>query len=241
MERLQKRIASSGYTSRRKAEELILAGRVRVNDEVINTLGYKVSDKDKVYVDDELLGKDNKVYYLLNKPRGVICTTDDDKNRTIITSLIDTDVRIFPVGRLDYDTTGAIILTNDGEFSNLLTSPSSNILKTYVAKIKGFLTPDKLFRLREGVIIDGVKTKKAKVKVERYDRNTDTSIVYIAITEGKYHQVKRMFSEVGNEVLKLKRESIGFLNINNLASKEYRMLTPKEVRQMYSLAKNGKK
>ena len=241
MERLQKRIASSGYTSRRKAEELILAGRVRVNDEIINTLGYKVSDKDKVYIDDELLGKDNKVYYLLNKPRGVVCTTDDDKNRTIITSLIDTDVRIFPVGRLDYDTTGAIILTNDGEFANLLTSPSSNVLKTYVAKIKGALTPDKLFRLRDGVVIDGIKTKKAKVKVERNDKNTDTSIVYIAITEGKYHQVKRMFLEVGNEVLKLKRESIGFLNINNLASKEYRMLTPKEVRQMYSLAKNGKK
>lgn len=241
MERLQKRIASSGYTSRRKAEELILAGRVRVNDEIINTLGYKVSDKDKVYIDDELLGKDNKVYYLLNKPRGVVCTTDDDKNRTIITSLIDTDVRIFPVGRLDYDTTGAIILTNDGEFANLLTSPSSNVLKTYVAKIKGSLTPDKLFRLRDGVIIDGIKTKKAKVKVKRYDKNTDTSIVYITITEGKYHQVKRMFLEVGNEVLKLKRESIGFLNINNLASKEYRMLTPKEVRQMYSLAKNGKK
>lgn len=241
MERLQKRIASSGYTSRRKAEELILAGRVRVNDEIINTLGYKVSDKDKVYIDDELLGKDNKVYYLLNKPRGVVCTTDDDKNRTIITSLIDTDVRIFPVGRLDYDTTGAIILTNDGEFANLLTSPSSNVLKTYVAKIKGSLTPDKLFRLRDGVVIDGIKTKKAKVKVKRYDKNTDTSIVYITITEGKYHQVKRMFLEVGNEVLKLKRESIGFLNINNLASKEYRMLTPKEVRQMYSLAKNGKK
>lgn len=241
MERLQKRIASSGYTSRRKAEELILAGRVRVNDEIINTLGYKVSDKDKVYIDDELLGKDNKVYYLLNKPRGVVCTTDDDKNRTIITSLIDTDVRIFPVGRLDYDTTGAIILTNDGEFANLLTSPSSNVLKTYVAKIKGSLTPDKLFRLRDGVVIDGIKTKKAKVKVKRYDENTDTSIVYITITEGKYHQVKRMFLEVGNEVLKLKRESIGFLNINNLASKEYRMLTPKEVRQMYSLAKNGKK
>ena len=240
-ERLRKRIASSGYTSRRKAEELILAGRVRVNDEIINTLGYKVSDKDKVYIDDELLGKDNKVYYLLNKPRGVVCTTDDDKNRTIITSLIDTDVRIFPVGRLDYDTTGAIILTNDGEFANLLTSPSSNVLKTYVAKIKGSLTPDKLFRLRDGVIIDGIKTKKAKVKVKRYDKNTDTSIVYITITEGKYHQVKRMFLEVGNEVLKLKRESIGFLNINNLASKEYRMLTPKEVRQMYSLAKNGKK
>ena len=169
MERLQKRIASSGYTSRRKAEELILAGRVRVNDEIINTLGYKVSDKDKVYIDDELLGKDNKVYYLLNKPRGVVCTTDDDKNRTIITSLIDTDVRIFPVGRLDYDTTGAIILTNDGEFANLLTSPSSNVLKTYVAKIKGALTPDKLFRLRDGVVIDGIKTKKAKVKVERND------------------------------------------------------------------------
>lgn len=241
MERLQKRIANAGYTSRRKAEELILEGRVKVNDEVVSHLGFKVSDKDKIYIDDELLEKDNKVYYLLNKPRGVVCTTDDDKNRKIITSLIDSDVRIFPVGRLDYDTTGAIILTNDGEFSNLLTSSSSNVEKMYVAKVKGIVTADKVNLLKNGIVIDGIKTKKAKVKVKRYDKKSDTSIVYITITEGRNHQVKRMFSAIGNEVLKLKRESIGFLNINNLASKDYRVLTPKEVKQMYNLAKNGKK
>ena len=139
MERLQKKIANSGYTSRRKAEELIENGRVRVNDEVITTLGYKVSDKDKIYIDEVLLENENKVYFLLNKPRGVVCTTEDDKGRKIITSLINTNLRIFPVGRLDYDTTGAIILTNDGELSNLLTSPKSNVEKVYIAKIKGLL------------------------------------------------------------------------------------------------------
>ena len=241
MERLQKRIANSGYTSRRKAEELIEKGRVRVNDEVITTLGYKVSDKDKIYIDEVLLEKENKVYYLLNKPRGVVCTTEDDKGRTIITSLIGTDLRIFPVGRLDYDTTGAIILTNDGEFSNLLTSPKSDIEKVYIAKVKGMITPDKIMSLKKGVVIDGRKTKKAKVKLRKYDKNTNTSIVELTITEGRNHQVKNMFESVGNEVLKLKRERISFLNINDLSSKEYRILTPKEVKQLYNLAKNGKK
>lgn len=241
MERLQKRIANSGYTSRRKAEELIEKGRVKVNDEVVTTLGYKVTDKDKIYIDEILLEKENKVYYLLNKPRGVVCTTEDDKGRTIITSLIGTDLRIFPVGRLDYDTTGAIILTNDGEFSNLLTSPKSDIEKVYIAKVKGMITPDKIMSLKKGVVIDGRKTKKAKVKLRKYDKNTNTSIVELTITEGRNHQVKKMFEAIGSEVLKLKRERIAFLNINDLASKEYRILTPKEVKQLYNLAKNGKK
>lgn len=241
MERLQKKIANSGYTSRRKAEELIENGRVRVNDEVVTTLGYKVSDKDKIYIDEVLLENENKVYFLLNKPRGVVCTTEDDKGRKIITSLINTNLRIFPVGRLDYDTTGAIILTNDGELSNLLTSPKSNVEKVYIAKIKGLLTPDKIMALKKGVIIDGRKTKKSKVKVKKYDKKTNTSIVELTITEGRNHQVKKMFEQVGTEVLKLKREQIAFLNIYDLASKEYRILTPKEVKQLYNVAKNGKK
>lgn len=240
MERLQKRIANSGYASRREAEKLILNGRVRVNDEIVDTLGYKVSDKDKVYIDEVLLEKENKVYFLLNKPRGVVCTTSDDKNRTVITSLIDTDLRVFPVGRLDYDTTGAIILTNDGEFSNMLTSPKSNIEKVYIAKVRGLVTPGKVMTLKKGVILDGVKTKKARVKVRKYDKKSDTSIVEIGITEGRNHQVKRMFEAVGNEVLKLKRERIAFLTIDGLASKEYRVLTPKEVKQLYNLMKNGR-
>ena len=129
MERLQKVIAASGYTSRRKAEKLILEGRVTVNNETITELGYKVNPKDEIRVDDVLLEKENKVYFLLNKPREVVCTTEDDKNRKTITSLIDTDLRIFPVGRLDYDTTGLIILTNDGEFANVITSPKNKIEK----------------------------------------------------------------------------------------------------------------
>lgn len=240
MERLQKRIADSGYTSRRKAEELILEGRVKVNDLVIRTLGTKVEDKDKVYIDNVLLEKENKVYFLLNKPRGVVCTTDDDKNRTIITSFIDTDLRIFPVGRLDYDTTGLIILTNDGELSNLLMSSKSNIEKVYIAKVKGMLTPDRMMALKKGVVIEGIKTKKARVKLRKFDKRTNTSIVELGITEGRNHQVKKMFETVGLDVLKLKRERIAFLTLDGLSSKGYRTITPKEVKQLYNLAINGK-
>ena len=241
MERLQKVIANSGYTSRRKAEELILEGKVKVNDEIIDTLGYKVGDKDKIYIDDVLLEKEKKVYYLLNKPRGVVCSTDDDKNRKIITSLIDTEIRIFPVGRLDYDTTGVIILTNDGELSNIITNSKNNIEKVYVAKIRGFITPDKLYSLKNGIVIDGIKTKKAKVKIKNYDKKTNTSIVQITITEGRNHQVKKMFEAIGHEVLKLKRERIAFLTLEGLPSKGYRTLTIKEVKQLYSLDRQSKK
>lgn len=240
MERLQKRIANSGYTSRRKAEELILEGRVTVNNETVTELGFKVSNKDEIRVEDILLERENKVYYLLNKPREVVCTTEDDKNRKIITSLIDTDLRIFPVGRLDYDTTGLIILTNDGEFANVLTSPKSRIEKVYVAKINGKLLPNEMMSLKKGVVIDGRKTRKARVKIKKYDKKTNTSIIEIGITEGRNHQVKRMFEEVNHKVLKLKREKIGFLTLDGLASKEYRCLTPKEVKQLYNLGTNVK-
>ena len=235
MERLQKLISDYGYTSRRKAEDLIKAGRVKVNGEIITTLGSKFSTKDKISIDDVLLEKEQKVYYLLNKPRGVICTTEDEKGRTTITSLIDTNLRIFPVGRLDYDTTGLIILTNDGELSNILIDSNNNIEKAYIAKIKGMLIPSEIMSLKKGIVIDGVKTKKAKVKAKKYDKNTDTSIVEIIITEGKNHQVKKMFEAVGHEVLKLKRERIAFLTLDGLASKKYRQITPKEVKQLYSL------
>lgn len=237
MERVQKIIANSGYTSRRKAEELIKEGRVKVNDEVITELGYKVDEKEKIYIDDILLEKEQKVYFLLNKPRGVVCTTEDDKKRKVITSLIDTDIRIFPVGRLDYDTTGLILLTNDGELSNIITNSKNNIEKLYVAKVRGFITPDKLYQLKNGVIIDNIKTKKAKVKIKKYDKKTNTSIVEITITEGRNHQVKKMFEQIGHEVLKLKREKIAFLTLDGLASKDYRTLTIKEVKQLYSLNK----
>ena len=240
MERLQKRIASSGYCSRRKAEKLIKNGKVKVNDEVIKELGTKVEPSDQIKIDDILLEEEHKVYFLLNKPRGVVCTTDDDKHRTVITSLIDTNLRIFPVGRLDYDTTGLILLTNDGELSNILTHPKSNVEKTYIAKIKGKLLPSELMSLKNGVAIDNVKTKKSKVKIKSYDKKTDTSIIEITITEGRNHQVKKMFECVNHKVLKLKREKYAFLTLEGLASKDYRTLTIKEVKKLYSLSKKEK-
>ena len=238
MERLAKKIANSGYTSRRKAEDLIKEGRVKVNDKLVTEMGFKVSDKDKIKIDDVLLEEEKKVYYLLNKPRGVVSTTEDDKGRKTIISLIDTDIRIFPVGRLDYDTTGLILLTNDGDLSNILTKSSNNIEKVYVAKIDGKLFPNEMMLLKKGVIIDGKKTKRAKVKQKKYDKKSDTSIIEITITEGRNHQVKKMFEAVGHEVLKLKREKLAFLTLDGLASKDYRTLTIKEVKKLYSLDKN---
>ena len=189
---------------------------LKQNDELASS-GYRVialcskeiKEKEKYDerdLDEVLLEKENKVYFLLNKPREVVCTTEDDKHRKIITSLIDTDLRVFPVGRLDYDTTGLIILTNDGEFANLMTSPKNKIEKVYIAKINGKLLPNEMMALKKGVIIDGKKTRKSRVKIKKYDKKTDTSIIEIGITEGRNHQVKRMFNEVGHKVLKLKRE-----------------------------------
>ena len=230
MERLQKVIAESGYTSRRKAEDLIIKGHVKVNDKIITELGTKVSK-----IDDVILKKDEKVYYLLNKPRGYVSTTDDEHNRKTIVSLINTNERIYPVGRLDYDTTGLIILTNDGELANLLMHPKNNIDKVYIAKITGFLTPKEEILLKRGIEIDGIKTKEAKVKIKRYDKKSNTSIVELTIHEGRNHQVKKMFEKINHEVLKLKREKIAFLDLKGLNSKEYRRLTPKEVKQLYNL------
>ncbi len=240
MERLQKVIANSGFTSRRKAEELIVANRVKVNDVIINELGYKVSSKDKITVDDIALATENKVYYLLNKPRGVISTTSDDKNRKTVVDLINTNARIYPIGRLDYDTTGAIILTNDGEFANLMMHPSNDIDKVYVVKIEGMFNPYDLKQMKNGLMIENYKTSPCRVKIKKYDKITNTSIVEVTIHEGKNHQIKKMFATLGYEVLKLKREKIAFLTLNGLNSGDYRPLSIKEVKQLYNLAINDK-
>ncbi|MBQ7136898.1 MAG: rRNA pseudouridine synthase [Bacilli bacterium] len=240
MERLQKVIAASGITSRRKAEELISSGKVMVEGKIITELGYKVEDGASIVVDGVKINREDKVYYLLNKPRGVVTTTSDDKGRKTVIDLIEDDRRIYPVGRLDYDTTGALILTNDGEFANNLMHPKNEIDKVYIAKIKGFLTPSDMMSLKNGVVIDGKKTSKAKVKVRKTDRETRTSTVEIIIHEGRNHQVKNMFGTLGYEVLKLKRERIAFLDIKNLNSGEYRVLNPKEVKQLYVLTQQKK-
>lgn len=238
MERLQKVIASSGYCSRRKAEELIKNKKVVVNGKLVTEMGFKVSYNDDILVDgNQLPNKEDKVYFLLNKPRGVITTAQDDKNRKTVVDLIQTSFRIYPVGRLDYDTTGALLLTNDGELTALLTHPRHGVLKTYVAKINGFLTSENAKKLSKGVLIDGVKTSQAGVKVKKYDKKTDTSLIELTIHEGKNHQVKKMFETIGHKVLKLRREKIAFLNLNGLKSGDYRELTIHEVKKLYSLNK----
>lgn len=237
MERLQKVIANFGYTSRRKAEELIIKGKVRVNGEIVKELGLKVNSSDTIEVEGNVINNVDKVYYFLNKPRGVITSVSDDLGRKTVVDLINTNARIYPVGRLDYDTTGALILTNDGELANLLMHPKNQIDKVYVAKVKGLIGKEQLIKLATGVIIDGVKTSKGHSRIIKYDKKTDTSIVELTIHEGKNHQVKKMFEAIGYNVLKLKRESIAFLSVKSMKSGEYVMLTPKDVKRLYSLSK----
>ena len=154
------------------------------------------------------MDKQDNVYYLLNKPRGIITSTKDDKGRKTVVDLIDDNKRIYPVGRLDYDTTGLIILTNDGELANLLMHPKNNIDKVYIAKIEGLITKGNLKNLESGVIIDGKKTSKSKAKILKMDKKTNTTVVELTIHEGRNHQVKNMFKALGYSVLKLKREKI---------------------------------
>lgn len=237
MERLQKVIANYGVCSRRKAEELISKGHVTVNGKLVTTLGTTVSDKDIIEVDGERINKEQKEYILLFKPRGTVTTTHDDKGRKTVMDYIETEKRVYPVGRLDYDTTGVLLLTNDGELSNMLMHPKAEIDKVYVAKVKGVLSGEEINRLKRGVVIEGRKTAPAKVKVRKVDKKTQTSIVEITIHEGRNHQVKKMFERVGHDVLKLKRERLAFLDLKGLKSGEYRYLKIKEVHQLYMLAK----
>jgi len=234
MERLQKVIANNGFTSRRKAEELIVNGKVKVNDEIVRELGTKVSVSDIIEVDGTVLEKnEKKVYYLLNKPRGVISTSSDDKNRVTVVSLIDTKERIYPVGRLDYDTTGLLLLTNDGELVNRLTHPRNEVEKIYIAKIEGVLSPSEFYGLKKGIMVERRKVIPTHLKIRK--TTEDSQIIEIGIVEGRNHIVKKIFEELKHPVSKLKRERYAFLTLGNLKSGEYRELSLKEVKKLYGL------
>ncbi len=238
MERLQKVISNAGYCSRRKAEELILKGKVFVNGNLVKELGVKVSNDDIIVVEGVTLNKkSNKEYYLLNKPRGVICSVKDEKGRKVVTDLIDTSERIYPVGRLDYDTTGVLLLTNDGDFVNILMHPSNEIEKTYLAVIEGIMTTEEIYKLKEGIIIDGEKIVPKRVKVKKKELNKNKEKVEITIVEGKNHIVKKLFKAVGHPVAKLTRERLAFLDVKGLQSGEYRLLTSSEVKRLKQLKK----
>ena len=237
MERLQKIIALSGYASRRKAEDLIKAGKVMVNGKVVRELGTKASFSDDIIIDGKKIEKEEKEYYIFNKPRGVITSTSDDKGRKVVTDYFETNKRLYPVGRLDYDTTGLLILTNDGELANLIMHPRNEIEKQYIAKLEGIIKGEEINKLKNGIVLDGTKCIPKRVKLREFDKKTNTSIVEIVICEGKNHEVKRLFESVSFNVLKLKRERIGFLTLGKLKSGEYRKLNPKEVKQLYGLVK----
>ena len=238
MERLQKVIANSGYCSRRKAEELITAGKVYVNGDLVTELGTKVDNKDVIVVEGVTLNKQvRKEYYLLNKPRGYICSLNDEKGRKVVTELIATNERIYPVGRLDYDTTGVLLLTNDGDLTNILTHPSNEIEKTYLAIIDGVITTDEIYQLIDGITIDGVKVVPKRVKVKKKDTEKNRTKIEITIVEGRNHIVKKIFEKIGHPVNKLHREREGFLDVKNLQSGEYRLLSQDEVNRLKALKK----
>ena len=237
MERLQKIIAEYGYTSRRKAEDLIRHKRVLVNGKVITELGTKVDRNDVISIDGVIINKDIKhEYYVLNKPRSVISAVSDTAGRITVVDLINTDARIYPIGRLDYDTTGLILLTNDGEFANTLIHPKFEIEKTYIAKLNRILTKEELHKIKNGVVVEDRKVDVRKLKVKNINKEKDTMIIEITIIEGRNHIVKKLFKTINANVLKLSRIGYGFLDIKDLKSGEYRKLSIKEIKKLYNLA-----
>lgn len=237
MERLQKVIAHAGIASRRKAERLITEGRVKVNGEVVTELGTKVSKKEQIEVDGVPIYQEEPVYYLFYKPRGVISAVSDDKNRKVVTDyFVGVPERIYPVGRLDYDTSGILLLTNDGDFSQRLSHPKHQVDKVYVAKVKGFADNKTLYPLAKGVMIEGRKTAPARFEILSTDRKAGTSIVELTIHEGRNHQVKNMLAAVGLPVQKLKRERYGDLTLQGLRPGEFRRLNAREVNSLRNIS-----
>lgn len=240
MERLQKVIAHAGVASRRKAEELILEGKVKVNGKVVKELGVKVGPNDRVEVNEIPLERQAPVYFLFYKPRGVISSVSDERGRKTVTDYFPhAEARIYPVGRLDYDTSGLLLLTNDGEFANLLMHPKHKIEKVYIAKVKGIPFREKIKQLEKGIRLEDGVTAPARVKVVSVDKRKQTTIVELTIHEGRNRQVRRMFEAIGHPVMKLRRERYAFLDLKGLNAGESRELTTHEVKQLYVLAKSA--
>jgi 23S rRNA pseudouridine2605 synthase len=227
--RLNKYIADSGIASRRKAEEFILQGRVGVNNKIITELGFRVNDEnDIVTVDDEKINLKKHLYFLLNKPKGVVTTTDDDKKRETVVDLINVNERIYPVGRLDYNTTGVLLLTNDGDFANLLTHPGNKVPKEYEVKLdKGLLEEDRI-RLLKGINIDDRKSTFIKVSTDATKKN-----ITVTAVEGRNHFVKRMFGALGYTVIKLNRKNFAGIKAD-IPPGSYRKLTRTEIERLFN-------
>jgi len=235
-ERLQKVIAHAGIVSRREAERLITEGRVAVNGCIVTQLGTKVDPaRDKVKVDDRLVKSfPGKVYVLMNKPAGYVSTLKDPQERPVVTDLLDRiNTRVFPVGRLDYDAEGVLLLTNDGELAHRLQHPRYGISRTYEVKVKDVPANSKLSSLRKGVRLEDGITLPAKAKFLK--KTTKNCWLKITLYEGKNRQVKRMCAAIGHPVLKIKRVSLGPLSLGNVSRGKYRHLTQDEVKELYAL------
>ena len=226
--RINKYIASAGVCSRRNADELIADGKVKVNGKVLENPGYQVEDGDEVEVNGQVVKPASKlVYYLLNKPTGYVTSTADKEGRPLVTELVPDEYRVFPVGRLDYNTSGLLIMTNDGDLSNKLMHPSHEFDKKYLARVTGTVTRAEAAKLASGVDIGGFITSPAEVNLLRHDKNS--TLVEITIHEGKNRQVRRMFDSLGHAVTELTRVGLGNLTIGKLAVGQCRKLSPTEI------------
>jgi 23S rRNA pseudouridine2605 synthase len=238
MERLQKVIANAGVCSRRQAEQLILDNKVKVNGVIVNELGSKVTPEDKVEVEGKLLSGEAKVYILLNKPKNCVSTLQDDRDRpTVMDYLKDIKERVYPIGRLDFDTTGVLLFTNDGDFANALAHPSHNIDKVYIATVKGVISIDELKPLEEGVEIDFRKTAPAQLRIIKANVEKDYTVIEIIIHEGRNRQIKKMFEAINIRVMKLNRDKFAGLTAVGVEEGKYRHLTSSEIERLKKEAK----
>jgi len=233
-QRLQKVLASAGVDSRRKCEELIVSGAVRVNGKVVDKLPAFVDpERDSIIVDGKRIRAAQKVYFVLNKAKGVICTSSDPAGRKKATDIVQSRERIFCVGRLDADSTGIIILTNDNELANKLTHPRYGVAKTYVVKVRGAVSGEQLEKLKRGIWLAEGKTRRASAKILK--RSHKESLVEITIRQGLNRQIRRMFAKVGYKVVSLKRTCIGKLNLRGLGVGKYRRLSSSEIAYLQNM------
>jgi len=235
--RLQKFIADAGVASRRHAEEIIRQGRVKVDGRTVTEMGFKVTEASKVEIDGKLISIEKKKrYIMLNKPEGFITTANDQFGRPTVLDLVKgIKERVYPVGRLDYDTSGLLLLTNDGSFAYKLTHPRHEVKKVYIAEVIGIPDEKSLKTFREGIYIDGYKTSPADIRV--LEKKNNKSILEITIHEGKNRQVRKMCDAIGHPVVKLKRIAIGKLSLGNLEAGKWRELTKKEIEELNKLTK----
>lgn len=237
MERLQKRIARSNIASRRQAEKMILEGRVKVNDKVVTELGSKVSDKDIIKVDNKIIQEADPKYFLVNKETGLVSSTKDEKGRKTVINIINEDypgLRVYPVGRLDYDTAGLLLITNDGELTQKLTRPEYEVEKEYMVRVKGIVIRNVLKQLRNGVTIDDNYFAKPKdVRIVELDKTNQSTLLTITLTEGKNRQVRKMFDAINHPVKNLTRVRYDFLTLDGVMRGKYRELTVHEVRKLH--------